>query len=353
MRNLSVHGRVATPILHSPRDRGLPDHRVTTRATPGSGMTGRVPRCGMRRPHVLAIIQAGGAGSRMDVLTRERAKPALPFAGVFQLVDFPLSNLAHSGVDPRLAVGAVPGLDARGAGRQRPPVGPRPQPRRPAAADARRRAPAAWTRTASPGQRRRAVPRPRPDRGGRRRRRARDERRPRLPARLRRRRRHPPRARRRVHGGDHRGPDRRGRRPRGGRGGRRPGRCGFDYKPDDPDTGVVATEIFAYDPAVLVEALDELHRELGPEAEAGDTGLGDFGEHLLPRLVERGRTVAHRAARLLARRRPAAPVPPGPPRRAAPTASGCSATPAGRSSPTSRSARRRGSSTAPWSSTAW
>ena len=34
----------------------------------------------------------------MDVLTRERAKPALPFAGVYQLVDFPLSNLAHSGI---------------------------------------------------------------------------------------------------------------------------------------------------------------------------------------------------------------------------------------------------------------
>ena len=34
----------------------------------------------------------------MDVLTRERAKPLLPFAGVFQLVDFPLSNLANSGI---------------------------------------------------------------------------------------------------------------------------------------------------------------------------------------------------------------------------------------------------------------
>lgn len=34
----------------------------------------------------------------MDVLTRERAKPALPFAGTYQLVDFPLSNCAHSGI---------------------------------------------------------------------------------------------------------------------------------------------------------------------------------------------------------------------------------------------------------------
>ncbi len=52
----------------------------------------------MSRNRILAIIQAGGAGGRMDVLTRERAKPALPFAGVYQLVDFPLSNLAHSGI---------------------------------------------------------------------------------------------------------------------------------------------------------------------------------------------------------------------------------------------------------------
>src|SRR4051794_33314082 len=50
----------------------------------------------MPRPRVLALIQAGGVGGRMDVLTRERAKPALPFAGVHQLVDFPLSNLTHS-----------------------------------------------------------------------------------------------------------------------------------------------------------------------------------------------------------------------------------------------------------------
>src|SRR3954468_19014997 len=52
----------------------------------------------MARPHILAVVQAGGAGGRMDVMTRERAKPALPFAGTYQLVDFPLSNLANSGI---------------------------------------------------------------------------------------------------------------------------------------------------------------------------------------------------------------------------------------------------------------
>ena len=67
----------------------------------------------MPRTRVLAIIQAGGAGSRMDVLTRERAKPSLPFAGIYQLLDFPLSNLAHSGItDVWLSV-SVPGLEPR------------------------------------------------------------------------------------------------------------------------------------------------------------------------------------------------------------------------------------------------
>lgn len=49
-----------------------------------------------RLDRVLGIVQAGGAGARLDVLTRERAKPALPFAGDYQLIDFALSCLAHS-----------------------------------------------------------------------------------------------------------------------------------------------------------------------------------------------------------------------------------------------------------------
>ncbi len=68
---------------------------------------------------------------------------------------------------------------------------------------------------------------------------------------------------------------------------------GFAYKPDDPQSGTVAAEIIAYDPLVLVEVLEELHRELAADSDAGDTGLGDFGDHLVPRLVERGRTHAH------------------------------------------------------------
>jgi len=47
---------------------------------------------------VLAMILAGGRGRRMGILCRERAKPALPFAGRFRVIDFCLSNCVHSGI---------------------------------------------------------------------------------------------------------------------------------------------------------------------------------------------------------------------------------------------------------------
>lgn len=60
------------------------------------GMSSVVPLS--RIPKIVGVVQAGGQGSRMDVLTRERAKPALPFAGSYQLVDFALSNFGNSGI---------------------------------------------------------------------------------------------------------------------------------------------------------------------------------------------------------------------------------------------------------------
>jgi glucose-1-phosphate adenylyltransferase len=52
----------------------------------------------MPRPKILAMVLAGGQGSRMDVLTQHRAKPALSYAGVYRLIDISLSNLRNSGI---------------------------------------------------------------------------------------------------------------------------------------------------------------------------------------------------------------------------------------------------------------
>ena len=49
------------------------------------------------RPHVLAIVLAGGEGNRSFPLTRERAKPGVPFGGQYCLIDFALSNLVNGG----------------------------------------------------------------------------------------------------------------------------------------------------------------------------------------------------------------------------------------------------------------
>jgi glucose-1-phosphate adenylyltransferase len=49
------------------------------------------------RPRILGIVLAGGAGKRLAPLTEDRAKPAVPFGGLYRLVDFALSNLVNSG----------------------------------------------------------------------------------------------------------------------------------------------------------------------------------------------------------------------------------------------------------------
>jgi len=48
-------------------------------------------------PKVLAIVLAGGEGKRLLPLTADRAKPAVPFGGIYRLVDFALSNVVNSG----------------------------------------------------------------------------------------------------------------------------------------------------------------------------------------------------------------------------------------------------------------
>ena len=47
----------------------------------------------------VAMLLAGGQGSRLYVLTGDMAKPAVPFGGKFRIIDFPLSNCTNSGID--------------------------------------------------------------------------------------------------------------------------------------------------------------------------------------------------------------------------------------------------------------
>ena len=248
-----------------------------------------MPRMG--RHGVLAIIQAGGAGSRMDVLTRERAKPALPVAGVYQLIDFSLSSLSHSGVSQVWL-----SVQYHGTSLEEQVANGRPWDLDRTRGGLRLLMPEEGTGSADEE----GFARGNADELFR----IRDQIRQAAPDVV------------VVMSADHlyrldfselvrihldRGDE-----------------CtvvttevdpaeasdhavvtvaddrviGVDYKPEQSDHGLVAAEVFAYRPDVLVEVLEELHRELGPEAEEGDTGLGDFGDHLLPRLVARGRSGA-------------------------------------------------------------
>ncbi len=254
----------------------------------------------LHRVRTVAIIQAGGAGGRMDVLTTERAKPALPFAGSYQLLDFPLSNLVNSGVDdvwlsvsyqaesleeqvrngrpwdldrtlgglrlivPREGEGS---LDEEGFAQGNADELFRLRD------DLRRADPEVvlvmsadhvyrcdlGELVATHLEKEAEVTMLVTDLAG-------------------------------VHAEDASDHavvqvNRLGRV------------TGFAYKPESPEGTLVATEVFAYRPDVLVEVLEELHRELSQgdsERPAGDSGLGDFGDLLVPRLVERGKAYSHR-----------------------------------------------------------
>src|ERR1700712_1956231 len=62
--------------------------------TPGPGTRGG----GLVLRAVLAIVLAGGRGSRLEPLTRDRAKPAVPFGGIYRIIDFALSNCLNSDI---------------------------------------------------------------------------------------------------------------------------------------------------------------------------------------------------------------------------------------------------------------
>ena len=52
----------------------------------------------MAREKTVALVLAGGVGSRLHPLTQDLAKPAVPFGGKYRIIDFTLSNCFHSGI---------------------------------------------------------------------------------------------------------------------------------------------------------------------------------------------------------------------------------------------------------------
>lgn len=250
-----------------------------------------------RRGEVLALVQAGGQGSRMDVLTRERAKPALPYGGVHRLIDFAMSAMVHAdladvwvsleyqvtSIDDYLSGGRPWSLDRNRGGFRRiiPQTGTGPATETGFAfgnGDLLLRMSADIAAFGA-----RALV---------------------------------------VCSADHvfnmdlapviEEHVASGRAATvlttdvtkkdasdnvvvlAGRDGTV---TGVEHKPTRPSAGTVATEIFVYDTEVLLETLQDLRRELAPDQDprdtaAGDSGIGDFGEHLLPRLVEGGRVAA-------------------------------------------------------------
>ena len=52
----------------------------------------------MSKKEIIAMILAGGQGSRLGVLTKDVAKPAVSFGGKYRIIDFPLSNCSNSGI---------------------------------------------------------------------------------------------------------------------------------------------------------------------------------------------------------------------------------------------------------------
>ena len=53
----------------------------------------------MQKKEVVAMLLAGGQGSRLGILTKKLAKPAVPFGGKYRIIDFTLSNCSNSGID--------------------------------------------------------------------------------------------------------------------------------------------------------------------------------------------------------------------------------------------------------------
>ena len=235
-----------------------------------------------RRGKVLGLVLAGGEGGRLSPLTDGRAKPALPFGGVYRLIDFPLSNCHHSRVSDvwviqqyaahtlseHLANGRPWDLDRTWGGMRvvHPTTGDEDGGFYKGNADAIQRNREAIESFA-----------------------------PELVLVL---------SADAVYRLDyqevlerHRARDAEATAVTTVKSAAEASRLGtvivdekglvtaFEYKPERPQSEIVTTEVFVYDAGVLLGTLAELEDE-GEE-------LSDFGEALLPRLVERGKTWAH------------------------------------------------------------
>uniref|UniRef100_A0A7C4TCZ0 Glucose-1-phosphate adenylyltransferase n=1 Tax=candidate division WOR-3 bacterium TaxID=2052148 RepID=A0A7C4TCZ0_UNCW3 len=51
------------------------------------------------KKEIIAMLLAGGVGSRLGILAKKRAKPAIPFGGIYRIIDFTMSNIANSDID--------------------------------------------------------------------------------------------------------------------------------------------------------------------------------------------------------------------------------------------------------------
>jgi glucose-1-phosphate adenylyltransferase len=238
----------------------------------------------------LSLVMAGGAGGRMEQLTAVRAKPAMPYAGVYRLIDFPLSNCMHSGMsdvwilqqfhphslEVHVSSGRPWDLDRTYGGLRvvHPHLGGSGTGFHQGNADAIYRNRAA-IREFAPGVvvvvsadhvyklDYRAVIRSHMERNA--------------DATL---------VTTRVVNDD-------------------PGRfgvvqvaddgrvSGFDYKPESPAGDLVMTEVFVFNARVLLDRLEQLVSE-EEDAEEGETSLEDIGDALLPRLVKDGNVFEHR-----------------------------------------------------------
>lgn len=236
----------------------------------------------MKHPRILAIILAGGAGGRLGVLTDRRSKPSVPFGGHYRLIDVPLSNLKHSRIadvwiveqylpfslNDHIANGRPWDLDRTHGGLQilPPYVGAEGEGFAQGNADALHRQ-AGLIRDFGPD----------------------------LVL---------------ILSADHlyrldfrdvvdthaaAGADLTmvttkiaGDASRYGVVEAGEGRVtGFEYKPEQPKTDLVSTEVFLYDAQVLLETMDRL-------AGDGGEGLKDYGDSLVPFLVEKGTVAEHR-----------------------------------------------------------